>query len=181
MPKIQIFARKTAEIVKIKICLDLYNLDLYKKTALLSFDYRQIDLRSFFFRCFQPTILCFIQFASSHNIKIPAIMFTNNKVQILNPMLTGSPRSAFPKYDTVIGMHQASGIRSQPYAIQPRIIKIFAAVCKPDRLLTTSGFLIPSTAHPHLGQITASSSSSFPHLVQYFINTSATALKGFIV
>ncbi len=167
---------KSTEIVKIKTCLDLY-----RKTALLSFDYRQIDLRSFFFVVFQPTILCFIQFASSHNIKMPAIRLTNNKVQILNPVLTRSPRSTLPKYDTVIGIHQASGIRHQPIDIHPIIIKIFAAVCKPDRLLTASGFPIPSTAHPHFGQTTASSSNSFPHFEQYFINTSAIALKGFVV
>ena len=45
---------KSTEIVKIKTYLDLY-----KKTALLSFDYRQIDLRSFFFRCFSANDIMF--------------------------------------------------------------------------------------------------------------------------
>ena len=123
-------------------------------------------------------LFCFLdQLSLSHSIKIPAIMLTNNKEQILKPIPTGSLRSILPQYDTVIGIHQASGIRHHPIDIQPRIIKIFAAICKPDGLFTVAGFTVPSTAHPHFGQITASSSSSFPHFVQYFINTSTIAKR----
>ena len=64
-------------------------------------------------------------------------------------------------------MHHASGISAHPTDIQPRIIKTFATV----RIVSLPSELpeVEAILQPHPGQYSASSTTSFPHLEQYFI------------
>ena len=64
-------------------------------------------------------------------------------------------------------MHHASGISAHPTDIQPRIIKTFATV----RIVSLPSELpeVEAILQPHPGQYSASSTTYFPHLEQYFI------------
>lgn len=123
---------------------------------------------------------------------MPATKLTNNKVQILNPMPTRglAPFNDF-MYTIVMGRRQQSGKRgitaNQPPSnnvykkvgavnAQLKIIKIFAAICKPDSLFLFVNDVWSSVEQPQAGQKIASSLTCAPQCLQYFIPFSSVVV-----
>lgn len=105
-----------------------------------------------------------------HNNKIPPIKLTKSNEHTLSPVPTGSLFFILLQIDIVIGKHHASGTKSQPCPIQPKIRKILAATAKPSLPLLPFLTAVCSTAQPQPVHTTASSAISFPHFEQNFIN-----------
>ena len=60
--------------------------------------------------------------------QIPATRLTNSSVHTFIPVLIGVPVFRQLKIFTVIGMHHANGMSSQPSAMQPRIKNTYMTV-----------------------------------------------------
>ena len=65
---------------------------------------------------------------------MPLMVLTKSKVQILNPVDTGTPFFTFLEYEIVIGIHQARAIPKVYSAVKtvPTIIKAFATELNPE-------------------------------------------------
>ena len=91
---------------------------------------------------------------------MPGIIFTNSNVQTLKPIDTLSSFFIFFEYDSVIGSIHINGIKAKPPTTVEIIIKIKAIFFNALSLFSLLSLaLYNSVAHPHLGQITASSTS----------------------